>query len=419
MKCTSFYTQPICGPSRSSCLTGCYPTRIKQYDRTKLNHHPFVHLDEVLIPEVLKPQGYVSAAFGKWDLNGHSKEFDKNITPIKHGFDYFYGRPCGGPQYKNEKISKTQATPEEFDKVFTDEALGFIDRHKEQPFFVYLCYYSAHTQGPLAASKDFLGTSGHGLYGDSVQEMDFHIGRLMDQLDEWGLTDNTMIIFTSDNGPWHLHLNHPKVSKKYAKGDIRAGTTGGLRGQKTETWEGGCRTPFVVKAPGLITPGSTTDEIVRIVDMLPTFASLANAELTQEWKIDGVDQLPLLTGEVTASPVKHHYYYFQNHLQAVRDDQYKLVLPRPFKSDWQLGGNFNMGGQSVDINGIELYDLKTDAAETQNVASEHPEIVERLMAEVDKCRQDLGDYNQVGDGIRTQVYWEGERKKWLNHKNQL
>lgn len=413
MRCTAFYTQPVCGATRTACLTGCYPMRVKQYAREKYNHHPFVHLDEVLIPEVLKSKGYVSAAFGKWDLNGHGTTFSNNITPIKHGFDYFYGRPCGGPQYRNEELSPAQAQPEAFDKTFTDEAIGFIEKNRDNPFFVYLCYYTAHTSGPLAASKDFLGSSEFGLYGDSVQEMDFHIGRLLEKLTEWELDERTMVIFTSDNGPWHLHLNHPARRNRNGGGRFRAGSPGPLRGQKTETWEGGVRTPFVVKAPGLIEPGSETDEITRIVDMLPTFVELAGAELPQRWKIDGKSLLPLFKGETDESPVDTHYYYFQAHLQAVRDGRYKLVLPRPAQPSWQAGGNFNLGGQSVDISALELYDLKSDIGEKTNLAARHPDVVERLLKKVEQTRADIGDYNQKGRNCRTDAHWAGPRSKWL------
>lgn len=413
MKCTAFYTQPICGPSRTAILTGCYPVRVKQYPRSSrdFNHHPFVHLDEELIPELLQPQGYVSAAFGKWDLNGHKTTFPRDITPLSHGFNYFYGRPCGGPQYLNDKISDTQAEPEDFDKTFTDEALGFIEQHKEKPFFVYLAYYSAHTSGPLAASKDFLGSSEFGLYGDSVQEMDYHIGRLMGKIKEWGLEERTMVIFTSDNGPWHLKLNF----KKKKGMTNRAGSPGPLRGQKTETWEGGCRTPFVIKAPNLIPAGSKTDEILRLVDMLPTFLELTEADLPKE-KIDGKSQLPLLKGETQKSAVDYHYYYFQNQLQAVRDERYKLVLPRFAFAPWSYGKqSMNLGGQTTHIKEIELYDLKADMGEENNIASDHPEVVERLMKQIELCRADIGDYNVIGENCRTDVYWIGDREKWLGH----
>ena len=416
MKCKAFYTHPICGPSRTAMLTGCYAPRVKQYPRKGkgkgFNHHPWVHLDEELIPEILKPQGYVSASFGKWDLNGHVVDFPDDITPRKHGFDYFYGRPCGGPQYLNDEISKTQAIPEHFDKVFTDHALQFIEEHKDtSPFFIHLCYYSAHTAGPLAASKEFLGSSEYGLYGDSVQEMDHHIGRLMQKLDEWGLTENTMVIFTSDNGPWHLKLrgNKPVTSKN------RAGNPGPLRGQKTETWEGGCRTPFVIKAPGLIPAGTETNEIVRIVDLLPTFSALAGAELPKE-KIDGVSQLPLLTGESQKSAVDYHFYYFQNHLQAVRNHRYKLVIPRHAFAPWAYGKQvMNAGGQSTDISEYTLYDMHADIGETTNVADQHPEVVAELKTQLEICRQDIGDYNIIGKNCRTDAYWVDDRAKWLHH----
>ena len=243
--------------------------------------------------------------------------------------------------------------------------------------------------------------------------MDHHIGRLLTKLKEWKLDERTMVIFTSDNGPWHLHLDHPQRRNKKGGGPFRAGSPGPLRGQKTETWEGGVRVPFVVKAPGLIKPGSETDAIIRIVDMLPTFADLAGAELTQPWKIDGKSQLPLFTGETNKSPVKTHYYYFQAHLQAVRDERYKLILPRPAKPLWQAGGNFNLGGQSEDITEPELYDLKKDIGEKRNLAAQHPTVVERLLKQAQQARADIGDYNLKGDNCRTDVHWAGPRSQWL------
>ena len=241
--------------------------------------------------------------------------------------------------------------------------------------------------------------------------MDHHIGRLMDKLEEWGLTENTMVIFTSDNGPWHLKLRGKKPVDK----NNRAGSTGPLRGQKTETWEGGCRTPFVIKAPGLITPGSETDEIIRIVDLLPTFSELAGAALPRE-KIDGVSQLPLLTGKSEKSATDYHIYHFQNQLQAVRGNRYKLVRPRYAFAPWSYGKqSMNAGGQKKNILDYELYDLKNDPGEENNIAAEHPEVVTRLKEQIELYRQDLGDYNIIGKNCRTDAYWSGDRAKWLGH----
>ncbi len=195
--------------------------------------------------------------------------------------------------------------------------------------------------------------------------MDHHIGRLMQKLSEWGLADNTMVIFTSDNGPWHLKLRGDNPVSQHN----RAGNPGPLRGQKTETWEGGCRTPFVIKAPGLTPAGTETDEIIRIVDLLPTFSALTGAK-NPSAKIDGVSQLPLLTGTSQKSAVDYHFYYFQNHLQAVRNDRYKLVLPRHAFAPWAYGKQkMNEGGQSKNITDYALYDMKTDVGETTNIAS--------------------------------------------------
>lgn len=318
--------------------------------------------------------------------------------------------------YINETLAPNQPRPKEFDKVFTDQAIDFIGKNKDtSPFFVFLSYHSTHVNTPISASNDFLGTSQFGIYGDSVQEMDFHIGRLMNKLDEWSLTNNTLVIFTSDNGSWHLKLRGKKPVTKNNK----AGSNGPLRGQKHETWEGGCRTPFVIKAPGLVPAGSTSDEILRMVDLLPTFNALTGAEAPKA-KIDGANQLPLLTGQSAQSAVDYHFYYFENQLQAVRDSSYKLVRPRLAFSPWSLNSKTkNIGGQSTPIKTYELYDLKNDLGETTNIANEHPEVVEKLKEQIELMRQDLGDYNIMGTNCRTDVYWTGSRAKLLGAKHPL
>lgn len=412
-KFTAFYVEPVCGPSRTSALTGCYSLRTRDYPRGRkgLTHHPFVHLDEVLTPEILKPAGYVTGMVGKWDLGGRSKAFNNGITPIKHGFDYFYGFDSTKPQYRNNRISETQAPPPEFDQVFTDEAIGFIEKNQDKPFYLHLCYRTAHLQGPLSATKAFQGSSKWGLYGDSMQEMDHHIGRLLAKLKELELEENTMVIFTSDNGPWKYHVEDK----------TRVGTTGGLRGHKTECWEGGVRVPFLVKAPGLVPAGRESDALIRIADMQHTFADLAGAEVTTKWKLDGKSLLDLFSGKTEESPVKYHYYYYEAHLQAVRNERFKLVLPRPRAPKWLVYGHVAMHGREdpSDVAAIEkplLYDLKKDRNETTNIAEQHPEVVKELLDQAELMRQDIGDFNVKGKGTRGTRYWAGERAKWLTYK---
>ncbi len=412
-KFTAFYAEPVCGPSRTSALTGCYSLRTKDLPRghKRIAHHPFVDPEEVLTPEVLKPQGYVSAMIGKWDLGGRSRAFANGITPIKHGFDYFYGFDGGGLQYLNNEVSKTQVHPAEFDQKFTDEAIGFIERNKDTPFYIHLCYRTAHIHGPLDATEQFLGSSKWGIYGDSMQEMDFHIGRLLERLKELDLDKNTMVVFTSDNGPWRY----------FVEDKTRAGTTGGLRGHKTECWEGGVRVPFIVKAPGLVPAARESDALIRMADMQHTFAELAGAQVTTKWKLDGKSLLDLFSGKTEQSPVKYHYYYFEAHLQAVRNERYKLILPRPKAPKWLAYRHVAMHGREdlSDVAAIPeplLFDLKNDRNETVDIAQHHPEVVKELLAQADHIRQDIGDYNIKGKGTRTTRYWNGDRAKWLDYK---
>lgn len=412
-KFTAFYAEPVCGPSRASALTGCYSLRTKHYPkkRKEMTHHPFVHIDEVLTPEVLKPKGYVSAMIGKWDLGGREKAFQAGVNPIKHGFDYFYGFDSMKPQYRNNKVAKDQVAPAQFDKKFTDEAIGFINRNQNKPFYIHLCYRTAHLYGPLGATEAFLGSSQWGLYGDSVQEMDHHIGRLLKKLKELGLEKNTMVIFTSDNGPWKYHVEEK----------TRVGTTGGLRGHKTECWEGGVRVPFIVKAPGLVPAGRESDALIRIADMQHTFAELAGAEVTTQWKLDGKSLLDLFSGKTEESPVKYHYYYYEAHLQAVRNEQYKLILPRPKAPKWLVYNKVAMHGRE-DISDVAeireplLFDLKNDRNETTDIAKQHPSVVKELLEQAELIRQDIGDYNIKGKGTRGTRYWVGKRAKWLNYQ---
>ena len=412
-KYTAFYAEPICGPARASALTGCYSLRTKDYPSgvNRVIHHPFLHLDEVITPEILKPLGYSSAMIGKWDLGGRTPAFKNGFTPIKYGFDFFYGFDGGGTQYRNNEVSETQHPSAEFDQVFTDEAIAFIEQNQSSPFYIHLCYRTAHLHGPLDATEKFLGSSKWGIYGDSMQEMDHHIGRLLARLKELGLEENTMVIFTSDNGPWRYFVDEK----------TKAGTTGGLRGHKTECWEGGVRVPFLVKAPGLVPAGRVSDALVRMADMQHTFADLAGGQVTTKWKLDGKSLLDLFSGKTDESPVKYHYYFYEAHLQAVRNERYKLILPRPREAKWLLYRRAVMNGreEAWEVDTIPaplLYDLKNDQNETTDLAAQHPEIVQELLAQAELMRQDIGDYNIKGAGTRCDRYWAEARAKWLDYK---
>jgi arylsulfatase A-like enzyme len=389
MRFTSFYTQPICGPTRTAIMTGCYPLRVAEYDNRK-RHHPFVHIKEIFIPQVLKQGRYVSACIGKWDMNGHNSDgFDNGVTPNKHGFDYFYGRPSEGDIFRNEqhigKMSDAELT-----KSYTDEAIKFMQENSSQPFFIYLAHTMPHV--PLAASADFKGKSERGLYGDVIEEMDFNVGRVLDKLKELEIDDRTIVIFASDNGPW-----------PYWTGEKDSGSAGPLRGQKCETWEGGVRVPFIVRSPGFVPAGKVCDEFIGDVDMLPTFARLAGVDIPRDRVIDGKDVLGLMRGQRGASGAAARDYYYDTHLQAVRSGKWKLILPRPKCPPWlsDEGQAKNWRGRDVEeIPEPQLYDLKADIGETNDVAAQHRKVVERLLDLAEMARDDIGDYNRIGKNAR-------------------
>lgn len=272
---TSFYTHPVCGPSRTAIMTGTYTMRVAEA-KNKKGHHPAVHSQEVMIPRVLKPAGYVSACIGKWDLNGNNRRgFTKGLTPDIFGFDYYYGRPggCKGELFENGK--KIQQIPlAELTQRYTDHALQFIEENKDKPFFLYLAHAMPHE--PLDATAQFKGKSANGIYGDVIEELDWNIGRVFDKVKELGLDEKTIVIIASDNGPWPLWT-----------GPEESGEAGPLRGYKCETWEGGVRTPFIARAPGTVPTGKVVDGMIRELDMLPTFAAFAGAQVPTDRTIDG------------------------------------------------------------------------------------------------------------------------------------
>ena len=208
------------------------------------------------------------------------------------------------------------------------------------------------------------------------------------------------MIFTSDNGPW-----------PYWTGPEKSGETGPLRGQKTETWEGGVRVPFIVRAPGIVPSGKVCNGMIGDVDMLPTFAAFAGVEIPKDRIIDGKNLKPLMTGQTTETPVTARYFYYHNHLQAVRVGQWKLILKRPQSPPWLKDKGLKDHYRGRDVEEIatpQLYDLESDIGETTDVADKHPEIIERLLKIAEKAREDIGDYNRIGSGAR--FYDKGEKR---------
>ncbi len=389
---------PGCSPSRAAILTGCQPVRLGipavlvPSDKTGLN------LSEQTIPELLKPAGYRSAIVGKWHIGV------KNLMPLAHGFDEYFGLPYSNdmwpPHGKNwgelhlyrdntrlEQI-ETLADQDTLTTRYTEEAVRFIGKNADRPFFLYLAHSMPHV--PLGVSSKFKGKSGAGLYGDVIQELDWSVGEVLKALKKSGIDDNTIVVFTSDNGPWLPYGEH-------------AGSSGGLREGKGTTFEGGVREPCIVRWPGHVPAGKTSASFWTSIDIAPTFASLAGVQ-GPKLAIDGVDATSLVTGQ-TSGPThaSFPYYIWPGELQAVREGRWKLHFPHPYRHQTPPGG---VGGDSageVTLQlGLSLYDLATDRNETRNVAENHPETVARLERLAESYRRELGNKStgQKGYGTR-------------------
>ena len=392
MRFTSFYAQTVCGPSRAALMTGCYPLRLaRQADPNSI--HPELHTDEITIAEVLKKEGYATGAFGKWDLAGHNPmKYKPELLPKHQGFDTYFGTPSSNDQVvtliRGTEMIEKRADMATLTRRYTDEALSFIEAHKEGPFFVYLPHTMPHTK--LAASADFKGKSKGGLYGDVIEELDFNVGRVLDKVKELGLSENTYIIFTSDNGPWWIRKDH-------------GGHAEPLRGAKTSCWEGGLRVPCIMWAPGRIPAGSETDAVAATIDLMPTLADLAGTAPPTDRVIDGINISGLIQGE--ADTLERPYFYYQHDcLRAVRSGKWKLMLPHtePVKASiatkWR---NHIKKSDAIRIKKAQLYDLDADIGETRDVAANHPEVVAALTKLAQSARVDIGDHDVFGENARS------------------
>jgi arylsulfatase A-like enzyme len=403
MKFTSFYAQPICGPSRAALMTGCYPMRVAERGHIK-QVHPILHEGEITIAEVLETSGYATACFGKWDLAKHAQSgFFMDLFPTRQGFDYFYGTPTSNDRtanlYRNEELIEPATDMSTLTGRYTDEAIAFIRKYQEQPFFVYIPHSMPHTR--LDASPEFKGKSRRGLYGDVMEEIDFHVGRILDTLDELNLAENTYVLFTSDNGPWLIK------NKDHADGHLpgdQGGSAGPLRSGKASTFEGGVRVPAILWAPSKVPAGTVCDLVATTMDVMPTFAALASAQVPTDRVVDGEDIRHLFQGEFgKADPDKAYFYYLRVHLQAVRQGKWKLHLPRenepvgaaPFSRNTHIAPEDRIGFEEPF-----LVDLENDLGETTNLAAENPQVVERLLGLAETMREDLGDYDRVGNSMR-------------------
>ncbi len=400
---TNFYvSQAVCSASRAGLLTGCYSNRVGIGGALPPTSVIGLNPDEETIAEVLRKRGYKTAIFGKWHL-GHQKMF----LPLQQGFDEYLGLPYSNDMWKynldgtaanpqtnprkaaypplplidgNEMVKeiKTMDDQAQLTTLYLERAVSFINRNKKNPFFLYFAHSMPHV--PVAASNKFKGKSEQGLYGDVLEEIDWSVGQIIETLEKNGLTDNTLVIFTSDNGPWLNYGNH-------------AGSAGGLREGKSTSWEGGQRVPCIMKWPGHIEKGTICNKIASTIDLLPTFAKMADAPLGGN-KIDGVNILPLMLGDESTNPREVFLYYYQSDcLEAVRKNQWKLVFPHKSQTyeNFAPGKDGEAGKTGMVEVGYGLYDLRRDPGERYDVKDYYPEVVEELEKIAAEARIDLGD----------------------------
>ena len=345
---------------------------------------------------MLKARGYVCANYGKWHLGHHPK-----FLPTRHGFDDYFGLPYSNdmwpshptdpfpdlPLMEKEKVLATNPDQSKLTTWYTERAVDFIERNKDRPFLLYMAHAMPHV--PLHVSDKFKGKSKRGLYGDVIMELDWSVGEILAALKTHSLDEQTLVVFTSDNGPWLSYGNH-------------AGSAGPLREGKATSWEGGVRLPCIMRWPTHIPAGTVCREPAMTIDLLPTIAKLAGAELPSH-KIDGLDIWPLMANERGAKcPHDALYFYWAKELQAVRSGRWKLHFPHSYSTITAAGNNGKPGTASNAATPLVLYDLEEDGGETTNVADMHSEVVKRLKELADKAREDLGDsaLHLDGSGVR-------------------
>ncbi|MEP7108214.1 MAG: sulfatase [Ferruginibacter sp.] len=401
MRFTNYYAaQGVCTASRAGLLTGCYPNRVGlsgalfPWSEIALNN------EEETVAELLKQKGYATGMAGKWHL-GQKEPY----LPLQQGFDEWLGLPYSNDMWPvdydgkpvNEAHAKFRFPPlplmegnikkreintiddqAKLTKMFTERAVDFIKRNKSRPFFFYLAHSMPHV--PIAASEKFKGKSRGGLFGDTMEEIDWSVGEVIRTLDENHLSENTLVIFASDNGPWLTYGDH-------------AGSTGGFREGKGTVWEGGVRVPCIMRWKGKIAAGSVCNNMVAALDILPTLVTICKTKNPVK-KIDGVNILPLIMQQANANPRDEFIYYYNvNSLKAVRKGKWKLVFPHvsqtykktlPGKDGWP-------GEYASDSVKLSLYDLSTDPGETLDRKALNPGVVEELSALAERYRNELGD----------------------------
>jgi arylsulfatase len=411
MRFTDFYaSQAVCSASRASLLTGCYSERVGIRGALSPDSQIGLDTDEVTIAELLQSRGYATCAVGKWHL-GDAQPY----LPLQHGFDEYLGLPYSNDMWPvdydgnpvgEDRASRYPPLPlidgndviETIDTLqdqatlttrYAERAVDFIDRSAAAgPFFLYLAHSMPHV--PLGVSDKFRGHSEQGLYGDVIEEIDWSVGQVLEALERNGVAGNTIVIFTSDNGPWLNYGNH-------------AGSVGPLREGKGTALEGGPRVPAIMRWPGRIAEGSVCTNMASTLDILPTLAAVTQATLPDH-AIDGVSILPLLEGVPGANPRSTFYFYYGGELRGVREGRFKRVYQHRTRSyeGVEPGRDGHPGPYAFPVIPAALYDLEADIGETTDVSALHPEVVERLDALAEEARGALGDRlnARIGNEVR-------------------
>ncbi len=408
-KFTDFYvTQAVCSASRAGLLTGCYNVRVGILGALGPKSTHGINANEITLAEICKQKGYATACYGKWHL-GHHKKF----LPMQHGFDDYFGLPYSNDMWPYhpgvmhlpmaERLKKwthlplidgnsvinpkvTGADQEQLTTQYTERAVQFIEKNKDNPFLVYLPHSMVHV--PLYVSEKFKGKSGTGLFGDVMMEVDWSVGQILNTLRRHNLENNTLVIFTSDNGPWLSYGDH-------------AGSAAPLREGKGTMFDGGCRESTLMWWPGTIPAGSVCKTPAMTIDILPTVAKLIGAKLPKH-KIDGKSIVKLIKGTSNESPQEAYYFYYSKQLQAIRMGKWKLHFPHGYRT--MAGKPRGKGGIPTKYSqakiGLALFDLDKDIGETTDVKDKYPEIANKMQKLGEVMRAELGDNRSKGDGQR-------------------